>query len=178
MACVARLDPAAKGQDLLFEVLAQKNWRDRPVEINLYGSGLFERNLQKLAGNLELKNVCFRGHTPDVKAIWENNHILVLPSRFEGLPLALVEAMWCARPAVVTDIAGNAEVCVDEETGFVADAPSVGLLGRALERAWSRRNAWEGMGRLARARIEQLVPKDPAGDFCSLLTGSAINWKS
>jgi glycosyltransferase involved in cell wall biosynthesis len=175
MGCVARLDPAAKGQDLLFQVLAQKQWRERPVEINLYGSGICGRTLQKLAESLQLKNVRFHGHVPDVQAIWEENHLLVLPSRFEGLPLALVEAMWCARPAAVTDVGGNAEMCVDGETGFVAAAPAVGLLEQTLERAWNRRHEWESMGKAARARAEQLVPKDPVGVFCRQLTESANN---
>jgi len=173
MACVARLEPAAKGQDLLLQVMAQREWRERPVEINLYGSGMFERNLRKLAENLKLTNVHFRGHVANVKEIWETNHLLVLPSRFEGLPLALMEAMWCARPAVVTDIGGNVEMCVNEETGFVADAPSVGLVRQALERAWSRRADWQSMGKAARKRAEELVPKDPVGDFCGLLTAIA-----
>jgi len=175
MACVARLDPAAKGQDLLFQVLAQKQWRERPAEINLYGSGMCERNLQKLAESLQLKNVRFRGHVANVQAIWEENHLLVLPSRFEGLPLALVEAMWCARPAAVTDVGGNAEMCVDGETGFVAAAPAVKLLDQTLERAWNRRHEWKSMGQAACARAEQFIPKDPVGDFSRQLTESANN---
>ncbi len=168
-ACVARLDPAAKGQDLLFQVLALSHWRDREMELNLYGTGGCAHNLQKLVKRLELKSVHFHGHVADVKKIWDENHLLVLPSRFEGLPLALVEAMWCARPAVVTDIGGNAELCVDEETGFVAAAPAVNLINEALERAWKHRDDWEKMGQAARARVEKLVPKDPVRDFCKLL---------
>ena len=67
---------------------------------------------------LQLKNVHFRGHVNDIRAIWEQNHLLVLPSRYEGLPLALVEAMWCGRPAVVTDVGGNAELCVGKRNGI------------------------------------------------------------
>jgi len=96
--------------------------------------------------------------------------MLVLPSRCEGLPLALVEAMWCSRPAVVTDVGGNAELCVDDETGFVAGAPTPGVFGQALERAWGRRHEWQFMGQQARRRAEELIPKDPVGDFCSQLT--------
>ena len=173
LACVARLDPAAKGQDLLFQVLAQKQWQERPLEINLFGSGICEQNLKKLAGSLQLKNVHFRGHVSNVKAIWEENHLLILPSRYEGLPLALVEAMWCARPSVVTDVAGNTELCLDEETGFVAAAPAVTILDQTLERAWSRRQEWQSMGKAARTRVERLVPKDPVGDFCRQLAECA-----
>jgi glycosyltransferase involved in cell wall biosynthesis len=178
MASVGRLDPAAKGQDLLFEVLAQKQWRERAVEINLFGSGICEGNLRKLAGNMQLNNVRFRGHLTDVKAIWEENHLLVLPSRLEGLPLALVEAMWCARPAVVTDVGGNAELSVDEETGFVAAAPTVPLFDQTVERAWNRRNDWQSMGESARTRAERLIPKDPIGDFCGKLLECAGRQKS
>lgn len=170
LACVARLDPVAKGQDLLFQVLALKRWQERPIQVNLYGSGSSAGNLKKLAASLHLKNVNFCGHVNGVKTIWEENHILLLPSRFEGLPLALVESMWCARPSVVTDVGGNAELCLDEQTGFVAPAPTVKLFDQALERAWTQRNEWRDMGICARARAERFVPKDPVGSLSHQLT--------
>jgi glycosyltransferase involved in cell wall biosynthesis len=170
LACVARLDPWYKGQDVLFQVLAQPQWRDRAVEVNLYGSGTCQRILQLLADRLQLKTVRFCGHVSNVNTIWRENHLLVLPSRCEGLPLALVEAMWCARAAIVTDVGGNAELCLDEETGFVAGAPVPVVFAQALERAWNRRQDWKQMGILARRRAEQLIPRDPVGDFCAQLT--------
>src|SRR5208283_3974935 len=39
LACVARMDPAAKGQDLLLQILARPEWRERPVELNFFGAG-------------------------------------------------------------------------------------------------------------------------------------------
>ena len=98
--------------------------------------------------------------------------MLVLPSRYEGLPLALVEAMWCGRPAVVTDVGGNAEVCSDGETGFLSVAPTVELLDEALERAWAQRDNWQAMGRVARARAEKLIPRAPVEEFCRQLMES------
>ena len=95
--------------------------------------------------------------------------MLVLPSRYEGLPLTLVEAMWCGRPAVVTDVGGNAELCVDDETGFVAPAATESSFTDTLQRAWERRREWLEMGRAARARVEDQMPKDPVGVFCELL---------
>jgi glycosyltransferase involved in cell wall biosynthesis len=169
LACVARLEPVAKGQDILFQVMALPRWRERPVEVNLYGAGSYEQGLKRLANRWKLKDVHFRGHVTNVAEIWQHNHLIVLPSRYEGLPLALVEAMWCGRPSVVTDVGGNAEVCVDEETGFVAAAPTLELLDQTLERAWNRREDWQSMGKLARARAEQIIPKDPAGDFSKQL---------
>jgi len=166
LACVGRLEPAAKGQDLLLSVLACPQWRNRALEVNFYGAGPFEGSLRRLAEHLQLRNVRFCGHVADVHGIWRQNHMLVLPSRCEGLPLALVEAMLCARPAVVTDVGGNAELCVDGETGFVAAAPAVSILEQTLERAWNHRREWQSMGAAARTRAERLIPSDPIGDFC------------
>jgi len=173
LACVARLNPAAKGQELLLQVLARPEWRARPVELNFFGEGPQELALRRLAAMLELNQVHFRGYESDVKRIWEQNHLLVLPSRYEGLPLALVEAMWCARPAVVTDVGGNTEVCVDNETGFVAPAPTAPLLAGTLERAWERRNDWQRIGQAARERADSLIPRNPIAEFCERLKFSA-----
>jgi glycosyltransferase involved in cell wall biosynthesis len=165
LACVARLDPAAKGHELLLQVLARPEWRARPVELNIFGEGPHELVLRRLVRLLQLNRVHFRGQVSDVEGIWKQNHMLVLPSRYEGLPLVLIEAMWCGRPAVVTDVAGNAEVCVDNETGFVSPAPTVALMADTLQRAWERREDWQRMGQAARARAESLIPRDPIAMF-------------
>jgi glycosyltransferase involved in cell wall biosynthesis len=165
LACVARLEPCAKGQDLLLEVLQQDKWRERSVKVSLFGNGHNAQSVRQLASLYKLDDVTFCGHTENVEEIWSKHHLLVLPSRFEGLPLALVEAMLCARPAVVTNVAGNTEVIEDGETGFVAAAPTVEHLDEAMERAWRHRKNWRSMGEEAARRIRQLVPPDPAGDF-------------
>lgn len=172
LACVARMDLAAKGQDLLLQVLARPEWRDRPIELNLFGSGGDELALRRMAAMLRLNNMRLHGHVNDIEAIWAQNHMLVLPSRYEGLPLALVEAMWCARSAIVTDAGGNAELCLDGQTGFVAPAPQVSLFANAMERAWERRKEWQRMGEAARLRVENEIPKDPIGVFSEKLIGS------
>jgi len=168
-ACVGRMDPAPKGQDLLLQTLAKPEWQKRCVEVNFFGTGPYEKTLRRMAEMFQLKNVFFRGHVNDLRAIWAENHMLVLPSRYEGLPLALVEAMWCARPAIVTDVGGNAEVCVDSETGFVAPSATLSSFAAAVERAWKRRTEWKVLGQSARARIEAQMPKDPIGLFCERL---------
>ena len=61
--------------------------------------------------------------------IWAEHHALVLPSRFEGMPLVVVEAMLCGRPCIVTDVGGNAELIRDGINGFLAKAPT-GATGR------------------------------------------------
>src|SRR5437763_3000966 len=45
----------------------------------------------------------------------------------------------CARPAIVTNVGGNAELLEDGRSGFVAPAPTIKHLNEAMERAWDRR---------------------------------------
>ncbi len=174
LACVSRIELAAKGQDLLLQTLARPEWRDRPLELNLYGAGPDELVLRRLCATLRLSNVHFRGFVKDIRGIWAQDHFLVLPSRYEGLPLALVEAMWCGRPALVTNVGGNAELCVDDGTGFVAETATVASISRALQRAWDSRKEWPRLGQAARERVENQVPRDPVGLFCDRLLACAV----
>ena len=169
MACVGRLAPEAKGQDILFDVIRQEKWRQRPLEISLWGAGPQKELLASLIKMHRLENVKLKGVTPDVVSIWEENHALVLPSRHEGLPLVVVEAMLCSRPCIVTDIAGNAELLEDNVTGFVATAPHVRCLDEAMERAWARRDDWKMMGRAAAKAVRAQVPPDPIEAFLEKL---------
>lgn len=169
IACVGRVDPQAKGQDLLLQVLAMPKWRDRPVELNIYGGGPCLKSLEAMKEMLGLANVRFAGHESDVRKIWSLNHALVLPSRFEGLPLVIVEAMLCGRPVITTDIAGNAEYLEEGKTGFIAQAPTAALLDDAMERAWSKRSDWKAIGLAARESIVTKLPKDPIETFAKRL---------
>ena len=151
IASVARLDAKYKGQDILMEVLDSPIWRGREWRLRLYGAGRDEEYLQTLAQHYGIaEHVEFCGHVDDIRSIWELNHLLVLPSRGEGTPLALVEAMLCGRPVVVTDVGGNAEWIEDGRTGFVAEAPTAKSFGAALERAWLARADWQEVGIQAR----------------------------
>ena len=169
LASVSRIDLAAKGQDLLLQILALPEWRNRAVELNLFGTGADEEVLHRLSSMFQLHNVRFHGHVSDIREVWSQNHLLVLPSRYEGVPLSLVEAMWCGRPAVVTAAGRAAELCLNNETGFVAPAATVSLFGEALERAWERRKDLSRLGQAARARAESVVPRDAVSLFCDRL---------
>ena len=141
-ACVGRLYPPAKGQDLLIEALAGPLWKDRAWKLYVYGSGDMQLGLEWLAGKLGIADrIVFPGFAR-VEDIWAANHVLVMPSRFEGLPLAMVEAMLCARPVIATDIAGHREVIEDGVTGFLADAPAA---GEHDPRHWSDSGSGAGM---------------------------------
>jgi len=146
-ASVARLEVVSKGQDILFESLSKPHWEQRNWQLSLYGSGPDQNYLKALAKYYGIANrIKLMGHSSDIRSIWAENHILLLPSRGEGTPLALVEAMLCGRPAVVTDVGGNAEWIEESKTGFIAEAPTLRSFDAALDRAWLAQDNWQRMG--------------------------------
>lgn len=170
LACVVRLNAAIKGLDVLLEALGQPLWRQRDYRLRLFGRGADQGYLQHLvqyfglAGRVELA-----GHVDDIRQIWARHHLLIIPSRAEGTPLALVEAMLCGRPAVVTDIGGNREWVEEAVNGFIAEAPTAYSLSAALARAWAAYDHWPAMGRSARQRAGQLYDPDPGRTLLALL---------
>lgn len=169
LACVGRLYPTEKGQDLLLRVLSRERWRARPLTVTFYGGGPHREALEQMAAHLGLTSVRFAGFTEDVEGIWRRHHGVVIPSRCEGLPLVLVEAMLCSRVAVATDVAGHGEVITDGVTGFLASSAAEDPLDDALERAWQRKDEWPQIGAAAAARIRMLVPENPAAEMAAIL---------
>jgi glycosyltransferase involved in cell wall biosynthesis len=172
LACVARLFVQEKGQDILLNVLAQQKWKQRPVDVTFFGKGIHSLALKEMASLLEIISVTFAGFSWNVTDIWREHHALVLPSRAEGLPLSLIEAMLCGRPAIVTDVGGAAEVLEDGLTGFLASGPSPAEFDAALERAWLRRDEWPAIGLAAAASARSHVPDNPCAIFADLLTAT------
>lgn len=173
LACVARLAVRDKGQDLLIQTLALPHWRERPLQVSICGDGPNAGSLKRMAALLEVQNLHFTGYADRLESLWRQHHALILPSRVEGLPLALVEAMLCERPAIATRVAGIPEVLDDGETGFLAAAPTVEHLDEALQRAWTRRHDWQAMGQEAGRRIRRLVPPRPAEVFLDAVRAAA-----
>jgi len=152
MATVSRLD-MLKGIDVLLRVLSRPNWRNRLWSLEIYGNGPNTHYLRHLATYLGHDNrVRFLGHTDDVGQVWRQNQLFILPSRVEGLPLALVEASLCGRPSVATDVGGIRRWLGGGTLGFVAEAATEWSLNQAMENAWCRRGDWAEMGRAARVR--------------------------
>ena len=169
-ACVGSLHPNWKGQDLLLEALAKPVWQSRAWRLTFFGEGPSKNVLERLVSNLGLGNrVLFAGHVSSIVNIWKANHVLVQPSRSEGLPISIVEAMLCGRPVVATDVAGHSEVIDDGVNGFLADAPTTKSLEEAIERLWINRFKLEQMGSAARDLIRKRVPADPVGVFLEKL---------
>jgi glycosyltransferase involved in cell wall biosynthesis len=154
LACVARLYPISKGQDLALRLIASPTWRERDIHITFYGEGPYRPTLQNLAQSLGIAHkVTFAGYENDLTKIWSTHHALLLPSRHEGMPLAILEAMATARPCITTDVGGHTEWIEHGINGFIAPAPTLSSLHKAFEEAWQRRDQLPQIGQNARATI-------------------------
>ena len=139
-----------KGHDTLIECLGSEEWKNREWNLNIYGNGNGLEYIKKLAEFYGLsQRIIFHGYFSNITSIWKNNHLLLIPSSCEGLPISLIEAMISGRPAVVTDVGGNIEVITEDINGFIAEAPSVSSFSKTLEKAWTYKKNWERMGKNA-----------------------------
>ncbi len=162
-ACVARMETVWKGQDLLVDILSDDVWASRSWKLRFYGEGPDLERVRKWTTHLGLGNrVEFLGYVRGLVDIWQDASLMVLPSRAEGTPLAVLEAMMCGRPVVTTNVGGNSEVLEDGVTGFLAEAATPSSFGRALERAWQECNRWESMGHAGHLRASRLAKTNPS----------------
>jgi glycosyltransferase involved in cell wall biosynthesis len=160
-ACVARLETLWKGHDVLLQVLSGDKWKVRNWHLNIYGTGPDLGYIENLVKYFALEGkVTIHGHVKDVISIWKKNHIMVLASRGEGMPLAVLEAMMCGRPVVITEVGGSAEIVIDQRTGWIAESAAPQSFDRALDKAWLHRAEWQEMGEYAHETATIFSSKD------------------
>ena len=107
---VGRLEPQ-KGLPWLLETAPLWLPRVPDCDLVLVGSGGQETELKRLADQLGIASrVHFAGWRPDVAAILAASELLVLPSRWEGMPNVVLQAMACGRPVLATEAEGTREL--------------------------------------------------------------------
>lgn len=94
------------------------------------------------------------GFKEDVRDVWREAHIAVLPSYREGLPKALLEASACGRPIVTTDVPGCNELVRDDDNGLLVPVREATPLADALQRLVNDPALRARLGHRARARAE------------------------
>jgi glycosyltransferase involved in cell wall biosynthesis len=124
---LARLDPI-KGLDVLLHAAAPLD----NVEVSLIGDGPARAELTALATELGLSDrVHFAPWADDPRARLAELDVFVLPSRNEGFPLSIVEAMLAGRPVIASDV-GSVSEAVDERTGILVPPDDVLRLRAAI----------------------------------------------
>jgi len=153
--CLAVLEER-KGLRFLLEAAAELKRRGYQLRYRIAGDGSQRDSLRRLAETLGLKQeVAFPGFVADAAAFLSSIDIFVLPSLFEGLGVAALEAMAAARPVVASDVGGLGELVIDGETGLLAPPGDSSALARAISRLVSEPERIPAMGENGRARVEK-----------------------
>ena len=154
---VARLVPQ-KGIDVLISALAQSSGAAKDWTLTLVGDGPERERLEQQVQQAGLQDrVQFLGFRPDPQTFLLQAGVFVLPSRFEGMPNALLEAMAAGLAVVVTDASpGPLEVVDDGVSGFVVPADDPQALAAVLETLAGDPELRKRLGFSARETLRQL----------------------
>jgi glycosyltransferase involved in cell wall biosynthesis len=173
IAMVGALVPFHKGQDIALEVMSQAKWKERPLSLNIYGTGPGQRILERNIERLGLANVTLKGFVADKNMIWGDHHAALFASRMEGRSLALLEAMASARMVISTDVGGASEHIGTGRTGLLLAHADAASLDEALEQAWSLRDQWEEMGQRAFEKYQIASHTDPVERLVQFISAGA-----
>lgn len=121
IAGVGRLN-AQKNFALFLEIAAAVVTEIPEARFLLAGEGPEEPRLRAQAASLGIADrVLFAGYIPDTRIVYSAADILLMPSRFEGLPMTLLESMAMGLPIIASNLDGIAEVITDTYEGLLAE---------------------------------------------------------
>lgn len=155
--CVGRLVPQ-KGFDMAIEAFALLAGRFPRARLRIAGTGPDRAELVALAtrrGVGDRVELIGRVEPHEVPGLLARSTALVMPSRYEGLPLVSLEAAWSARPVVAMAGPGLAEAVVHGTTGLLVPPGDVAGMADAMATVLGSRERASAMGRSARTRMEQ-----------------------
>jgi glycosyltransferase involved in cell wall biosynthesis len=145
--CLGRLEKQ-KGHRYLMEAVQRlpPAYRDR-LKFFLAGEGTLKSSLQMTAAEKGVAgNFIFLDFYPDVAELLSLGDFLILPSLWEGMPLAVIEAYSASRPVIATDIPGTREIVINEKTGRLVPPLSGAALADGLQWALDSTAAFKTMG--------------------------------
>jgi glycosyltransferase involved in cell wall biosynthesis len=139
-----------KGFDVLIEAVGTLVERGLRPQLLIAGDGPDRARLERLARGLP---VTLLGFVDDTSSLLSAIDVFCLPSRFEGLPFALLEAMICGIPCVASRVGDVPEAL--GAGGLTVPPEDVGALTSALERLLTSPDLRRDLGAAARTRAEQ-----------------------
>jgi len=155
IAVVGRLSEE-KNHELIFYALQKVLGTYPDVHLLCVGSGPRLDELKKLAKQLDIDDkVIFTGYRSDIPSILSAIDLLVLASKFEGVPNVLLEAMAAARPIVATSVGGVPEIITDGETGLLVPSMDVKAMAEAIIRILTDENMAQEMGRKGQEAVKK-----------------------
>ncbi len=155
-----------KGQRHLIEAMAMLRPRAPEVSLLIVGEGSERRNLERLIQDLGLADVVrLLGWRRDAMAVMAAVDAVVQPTLHEAFSQVMVEALWMARPLVMTDVSGARDVIKHGENGLIVPTGDPGALAEAIARLASDAALPESMGKAGREyvannlSIEAIIPR-------------------
>lgn len=146
---VGNLDRAAKGVDVLLQALARCTHAN--LRVGIAGGGRLLPELRALRDRLGLpQTVEFLGAVSNVPELLAASRALVLPSRWEGLPMAMLEAMERGLPVVATAVGGIPELVESGVNGILVPPDEPTKLAAAIDRVLGDPVWAAGLGRASR----------------------------
>lgn len=143
-----------KGHTTLLRAWPEVATRVPGAALDIVGTGPLEPGLRAMARRLGIESSTrFLGQRDDVPGRMARAGCVVLPSRWEGLPLVLLEAIMLGAPAVATAVCGSAEVIEDGVTGRLVPPDEPAALAAALVHVLRDPDGARGMGMRARALV-------------------------
>ncbi|TMP83641.1 glycosyltransferase family 1 protein [Pseudoalteromonas phenolica] len=123
--------------------------------VNIVGGGELQSQLEELISNAQAQEqIKLLGWRSDVAELLPHFDIFVLPSRWEGMPLAILEAQSCQVPCVVTNIQGNNYLVNDDYDGKLFEVEDAEGLKKVLAELLDNPEQLKRLGKNARAKIE------------------------
>lgn len=150
-----RLTPQ-KNQKMLIHAFSAIHKIHPEYILDIYGEGPLQETLQQQIDALGLtESVVLRGNVPNIHEQIADAELFVLPSNYEGLSNALMEALMMGLPCISTNCAGSDEVIRDGENGLLIPIGDQGALEKALERLITDPALATQLGRTARGDSKQ-----------------------
>lgn len=154
VAGVGRLNPQ-KNFSLFLDIAAQLAPRFPGLHFLLAGDGPEEKMLREKAADLGIANrVTFSGYVADTRLVYLAADVLLMPSRYEGLPMTLLEAMAMGLPVVASRLDGIAEVIGDGREGFLVPSDDASLFVERTATLLQDAELSSRIAQNARAKIE------------------------
>ena len=158
---VARIMPEKKGQDVLIRAVAQL--RQQYPQLRCLFAGEPDRahresltRLQDLARELGVEDrVTFLGNVEDVPAFLAGLDIFVLPSRYEGFGISLIEAMATGLPCIASRLDGPEEILEDSRYGMLFESGNEKELANRIAAMLAAYPAWQKTAREAAQMVRQ-----------------------
>ena len=159
--CTGRADKQ-KGFQTAIRAVAEID--DMPLHLDIIGTGPYFEDLKKISRDLRTdERVTFHGRVTDdeLNLAYSSADIYLIPTtRYEGLPLALLEAMAHGIPTISSEIGGNSDVITHNHDGIFIKPGNLSELISAIRRLGNDQQERRRISQAARATTERRFDKE------------------